>query len=110
MRLYCLESQDTGQKPAHAQCRGRCLPNIFEPLLVKSVTVQLWVEGLTAIHLGDDLGSVDGELGTNRESMVSSKQLVSLGMQSPIKHTPEILLKRMKTWLVIHYPFFVLVG
>lgn len=86
MRLYCLESQDTGQKPAHAECRGRCLPNIFEPLLVKSVTVELWVEGLTIIHLGDDLGSVDGELGTNRESMVSSKQLLPGGNGQGLCH------------------------
>lgn len=65
MTLYCLENHDRGESPAHAQYRDKCLPSSFEPLLVKSVAVELWVKGLTAVHWGggDDLGNVDGELG-----------------------------------------------
>lgn len=89
-------------------------PNTFAPLLVNSVDLELWVEGLTAIHSGEDLGNIGGELGTegtNRESMVSSKQLLwggksqglcHWGRREALQNMPwRVSSRGRKTWLLL---------
>lgn len=51
--------------------------------------IELGVEGLKEIRLGDELGNVGGELGrerTNKESTVSSKQLLWGGNSQGLCH------------------------
>lgn len=85
----------------------KCFPNIFG-LLVKSVDIELWVEGLMEIHLGEDLGNSAGELGregTNRESVASSKQMLwcgnSQGCATGDAEKPSS--RGKETWLFITY-------
>lgn len=63
----------------HVHDTDKCFPKSFDPLWVKPVPRELWVEGPMEIRLGDELGSTDGELErerTKRGSLVSSKQLL----------------------------------
>lgn len=66
----------------------KCFPNVSDRL-VKSVDIELGFEGLMEIHLGDELGNTGREVGrerTNRESTVSSKQLLGGGKSQGLCH------------------------
>lgn len=78
----------TRGKSLHVLNTDKCFPNVSDRL-VKSVDIELGVEGLMEIHLGDELGNTGGELRrerTNRESMVSSKQLLRGGKSQGLCH------------------------
>lgn len=78
----------TREKNLHVLSTDKWFPRVSDRL-VKSVDVELGVEGPTEIHLGDELGNTGGELGrerTNRERTVSSKQLLWGGNSQDLCH------------------------
>lgn len=56
----------TREKNLHVLDTDKCFPKSFDPLWVKPVPRELWVEGPMEIRLGDELGNTGGELERER--------------------------------------------